>query len=97
MRYLTIALLISTMVLLAQDPPSTLREHGLALLKEAQATPDKIVDAAKLLAQAADGFAAEGKEADAERWDSYSHKKVSKPPSKAFFAASGESKTLRES
>ena len=50
--------------LMAADPtPEELREAGLAALKAAQADPDQIVLAARLLSQAADAFAKAGKPA----------------------------------
>ena len=60
------------LALLAADPtPEELREAGFAALKAAQADPDQIVQAARLLSQAADAFAKAGKDADAQDLESY--------------------------
>ena len=69
---LILALLALAAPLMAADPtPEELREAGLAALKAAQADPDQIVLAARLLSQAADAFAKAGKDADAQELESY--------------------------
>ena len=70
MRYIAVVILLVLRLGFAQEIPDSLRTQGLELLKAAQVEPDKIVDAAKLLALAADAFAAAGKEADAEEMNS---------------------------
>ena len=70
MRYIAVVILLVLRLGFAQETPDSLRSQGLEFLKAAQVEPDKIVDAAKLLALAADAFAAAGKEADAEEMNS---------------------------
>ena len=51
--------------------PQQLRERGLVALKAAQADESRIVEAARLLSQAADAYAAKGEDAAAEELNAY--------------------------
>jgi hypothetical protein len=54
-----------------KESPAALRTKGFEALKAAQSDPDRIVEAAKLLAAAADAFMAGGQEAEAQELESY--------------------------
>lgn len=62
---------LSSATLAAETTPEQDREAGLAALRAAQADPDQIVLAAKLLTRAAEGFAKAGKDAEAQEVESY--------------------------
>ena len=71
MKLFALFLTLSIPLLAADPTPEELREAGFAALKAAQADPDQIVQAARLLSQAADAFAKAGKDADAQDLESY--------------------------
>jgi hypothetical protein len=65
--FLTLTLALSA----AETTPEQGREAGFAALKAAQADPDQIILAARLLSQSADAFAKAGKDAEAQEVESY--------------------------
>lgn len=71
MRMIALFLTLSLALSAAETTPEQDRESGLAALRAAQADPDQIVVAAKLLTKAADGLAKAGKDAEAQEVESY--------------------------
>lgn len=65
MKYLLTLLLLMGSAL-GGEPPEAIREKGFAALKAAQENPDRIVEAAKLLAEASDAFLAIGNDKEAQ-------------------------------
>jgi hypothetical protein len=71
MKYLLVVPMLLLGSACGAEPPEVTREKGFAALKAAQDDPDRIVEAAKLLAEASEAFLAAGNEKEAQETEAF--------------------------